>query len=244
MYLMIGQLEIILKWIIISAVLFSIPVLSALLFLNLAILRKKEIFSFASGVILSAVFLRIIPESLHNSDNFSHTLMFLGVVISIILDKLSFLKSHHLTYRENELSCWSCEDPFRVTVVTGLGLHYISDGFFMGGFLLFSKNFFVSLLPILAHKVTDGLILSFIYSDHNKKRSIAFIFLTSAFNILGATLVLFSSDVGHIFAPVSAGILTYVAIHDFIPLLSSIKDFALFGAGAILIFTIVEFLGH
>jgi len=118
------------------------------------------------------------------------------------------------------------------------------DGFFLGGFLLSSKNYLIILILVAVHKFLDGFILSLIYSGHELKRSMKFIFIVSLSNLIGfilAILGLSFREVSFIFAPISAGILIYVAIHDFIPVLNSTSDFILFILGVLLSGVLIRF---
>jgi ZIP Zinc transporter. len=206
-------------------------------------MRKPFFFPIGSGVILSVVFLRVLPESIHETDiDIMPFFALFGVILSVLLDKINFLKKEHIS-RES-LACWECDEPFSYKVSIGLGIHYMIDGFFLGGFLLSSKNYLIILILVAVHKFLDGFILSLIYSGHELKRSMKFIFIVSLSNLIGfisAILGLSFREVSFIFAPISAGILIYVAIHDFIPVLNSTSDFILFILGVLLSGVLIRF---
>ncbi len=206
-------------------------------------MRKTFFFPIGSGVILSVVFLRVLPESIHETDiDIMPFFALFGVILSVLLDKINFLKKEHIS-RES-LACWECDEPFSYKVSIGLGIHYMIDGFFLGGFLLSSKNYLIILILVAVHKFLDGFILSLIYSGHELKRSMKFIFIVSLSNLIGfilAILGLSFREVSFIFAPISAGILIYVAIHDFIPVLNSTSDFILFILGVLLSGVLIRF---
>ncbi len=228
------------------SVLFLLPLISSFLFLKFSSMRKSYFFSIGSGIILSAVFLRVLPESIHIANSeLIPPLILGGVIVSIFLDKINFLKKDHIS-RES-LACWECDEPFSYKISVGLGMHYLIDGFFLGGFLLSSKSYLVVILLIAVHKFLDGFILSLIYSGHNLKKSMKFISIISTSNLLGFILAIIGINIegiAIIFAPVSAGILTYVAIHDFIPVFNSTSDFILFFIGVLISGILINFIPH
>ncbi|MDT7906900.1 MAG: hypothetical protein RRA63_02480 [Candidatus Calescibacterium sp.] len=209
-------------------------------------MRKSYFFSIGSGIILSAVFLRVLPESIHIANSeLIPPLILGGVIVSIFLDKINFLKKEHIS-RES-LACWECDEPFSYKISVGLGMHYLIDGFFLGGFLLSSKSYLVVILLIAVHKFLDGFILSLIYSGHNLKKSMKFISIISISNLFGFILAIMGisiEGIAVVFAPVSAGILTYVAIHDFIPVFNSTSDFILFFIGVLISGILINFIPH
>jgi hypothetical protein len=209
-------------------------------------MRKPHFFSIGSGIILSAVFLRVLPESIHIANSeLIPPLILGGVIVSIFLDKINFLKKDHIS-RES-LACWECDEPFSYKISVGLGMHYLIDGFFLGGFLLSSKSYFVVILLIAVHKFLDGFILSLIYSGHDIRKSMKFISITSTSNLIGFILAIIGINIEGIaivFAPVSAGILTYVAIHDFIPVFNSTSDLILFFIGVLISGILINFIPH
>lgn len=227
------------KFLIVSFTLFAIPVISSSFLIYFVSSKSKLILGFGSGVIISYVITRIFPHVYEESGNFSPVLVFGGLVISLVFDKMRFFKKGHFT--AGELSCWHCEDPFRFDFSLALAFHYFLDGFFLGGFLLTSDVFLMSFVPIVAHKLIDGFILFVSFSGHEKLKSIGRIIVISLSNVVG---VLFSFlgislfGISEIFSPVAAGILIYVSIHDFIPALDSTKDFASFVFGAIFVISL------
>lgn len=239
-----------LKMLISSGILFVLPVASAFLYLNFFQLKSKLIFGFGSGVILSVVFLRIIPESIELSTSEVLAIgMLVGVFVSVLLDKLNFLREDHITHEG--FACWECENPFKGNVLFGLGLHYFFDGFFLGGLILSSADkTIVFTLPVFIHKLIDGLILSLIFMGKNiedKKigKSMIFITAVSLSNLAGLILAFFGLDiepVAKFFSPIAAGILIYVAIHDFIPVLNTVVDFVSFTVGIIATFAVLHFI--
>ncbi len=206
-------------------------------------MRKAFFFPIGSGVILSVVFLRVLPESIHETNiEIMPFFVLFGVILSVFLDKINFLKKEHIS--KESLACWECDEPFSYKVSIGLGIHYMIDGFFLGGFLLSSKNYPIILMLVAVHKFLDGFILSLIYSGHELTRSMKFIFIVSLSNLIGFILAILGvsfREVSFIFAPISAGILIYVAIHDFIPVLNSNSDFVLFILGVLLSGVIIRF---
>jgi ZIP family zinc transporter len=225
------------------SILFFLPLISAFLFLRFSFMRKAFFFPIGSGVILSVVFLRVLPEAIYETDiDIMPFFVLFGVILSVLLDKINFLKKEHIS--KESLACWECEDPFSYKVSIGLGVHYMIDGFFLGGFLLSAKNYLVILMLVAVHKFLDGFILSLIYSGHNLYRAMKFIFIVSLSNLMGFILAILGlnfSEVSFIFAPISAGILIYVAIHDFIPVLNSTSDFILFILGVLLSGVLIRF---
>jgi zinc transporter ZupT len=209
-------------------------------------MRKPHFFSIGSGIILSAVFLRVLPESIHIANSeLIPPLILGGVIVSIFLDKINFLKKDHIS-RES-LACWECDEPFSYKISVGLGMHYLIDGFFLGGFLLSSKSYLVVILLIAVHKFLDGFILSLIYSGHDIRKSMKFISIISTSNLIGFILAIIGINIEGIaivFAPVSAGILTYVAIHDFIPVFNSTSDLILFFIGVLISGILINFIPH
>jgi len=228
------------------SVLFLLPLISSFLFLKFSSMRKPHFFSIGSGIILSAVFLRVLPESIHIANSeLIPPLILGGVIVSIFLDKINFLKKDHIS-RES-LACWECDEPFSYKISVGLGMHYLIDGFFLGGFLLSSKSYLVVILLIAVHKFLDGFILSLIYSGHDIRKSMKFISIISTSNLIGFILAIIGINIEGIaivFAPVSAGILTYVAIHDFIPVFNSTSDFILFFIGVLISGILINFIPH
>lgn len=230
-----------------SAILFLTPVISSFFLLYFVKPKGRVILGFGSGVILSYVFIKIVPDIYErNHSELFPILMLGGIFISLLFDKINFFKRAHLS--EDELSCWKCEEPFRIDFSIALSLHYFLDGFFLGGFLISSESFAVSSIPVIAHKFVDGFILFISFSGYDKVRSMVRIMIVSLFNIVGLFFSYFSISIfsiSDIFSPIAGGILIYVAIHDFIPALNSAKDFASFTLGALIIVLLTKLLfGH
>lgn len=229
-----GYILFIMKISVAVLILFFVPVISSFIFMYILQSKSKDILGFGSGIILSYVFVRIIPEVYYHGDSdFSHILMFGGVVLSLLFDKLNFFKKSHLT--GEDLSCWKCEDPFRIDFSLALAFHYLLDGFFLGGYMITSEKLLLSSLPVLVHKFVDGFILSISFGGQKKSKSLSRIALISLSNIGGLIVAFLGISVlpiSKIFSPIAGGILIYVAIHDFIPALNSIRDFVSFVLGA------------
>ncbi len=236
-----GYIQIGIKIAVTIFMLFILPLLSFLFFSAFGRMRKSFFFGFGSGVILSAVFLRVLPDILTEmKESIVSILMFGGIAISIVLDKVVFFQKKHIS--PEGFACWYCEEPQRLSVILGFSAHYIVDGFFLGGLALSSPNFTAVLLPIVAHKLVDGLILSLIFSG--TKRGMLYVLMLCSFNMLGLSLFLFGGEyynLIHLVSPIAAGILIYVAIHDFIPVVDTLQDFMFFFAGAGITYAILEF---
>lgn len=229
-----------------GGILFLLPVIFSSLLLYYLKPNNRTILAFGSAITLTFIFMELIPEIYRHSDSiYSPAFMLIGIFVSIVLDKLYIFKGEHTSDMESE--CWRCDDPFALGVSAALSLHYLVDGFLLGGFIISADKDEFATSSILAsvHKTIEGFILYMIFREHDKLRSIIRISLLSSFNLVGLGLSLLSVSalkISDFFSPIVGGMLIYIAIHDFVPMIRYARELISFLVGTLISLIVISYL--
>jgi len=177
--------------------------------------------SFASGTLLGAAFIHLIPESLfpQPSSTYNET-----VVIAILVGILAFFLLEKFLWRH----CHERECPihtFAYLDLLGDGVHNFIDG------VVIAASFITSIplgatttLAVVAHEIPQeiGDFGILIYGGFSKVKALLYNFLTAIIAIFGATFMYFfssffpSNSLEYLLAFAAGGFI-YIATSDLIP---------------------------
>jgi len=244
-----------LVWILLSTLLVSLISLVGIFFITM----KEQVFkrlllllvSFASGTLLGAAFLHLIPESLfpEPSSTYNETAviaMLVGILAFFLLEKFLWRHCHE---RECPIHTFAYLD------LLGDSVHNFIDG------VVIAASFIASIplgatttLAVVAHEIPQEIgdfgILT--YGGFSKVKALLFNFLTAIIAIFGATLMYFfspffpSNSLEYLLAFAAGGFI-YIATTDLIPelhketeLSKSAAQFFLLLLGIILMWVLKE----
>jgi zinc and cadmium transporter len=221
---------------------------------------KEELFkkilllfvSFASGTLLGAAFLELIPESLSaSSEN-----VFQTVFVAILVGILAFFILEKSLWRH----CHERECPihtFAYLNLLGDGVHNFIDGVIIAASFLVPPMPNISLgvattLAVIAHEIPQeiGDFSILIYGGFSKIKALSYNFLTATIAIFAAALTYFFSayfpSLEYLLAFAAGGFI-YIATTDLIPemhkeqdLSKSIAQFVLLSLGMVLMWALKE----
>jgi zinc and cadmium transporter len=212
-----------LVWILLSTLLVSLISLVGIFFITM----KEQVFkklllllvSFASGTLLGAAFLHLIPESLFPQLSSTYNE---NAVIAILVGILAFFLLEKSLWRH----CHERDCPihtFAYLDLLGDGVHNFIDG------VVIAASFIVSIplgttttLAVVAHEIPQeiGDFGILIYGGFSKTKALLYNFLTAIIAIFGATLMYFFStsfpSLEYLLAFAAGGFI-YIATSDLIP---------------------------
>lgn len=203
----------------------------------------KNTIAFAIGVLLTTIFIHLIPEAFHlfeeeqhSSDLYRWIVFLCGIFCSILVEIFAHQHSHHI---ENEnkndelpdIESQSKEtniEPVAYNVIFGDAFHNFTDGLLIAtAFTTCTQRlgWIVTLsivLHELPHELLDFTIL--IHSGMSVKKAVIANLISSLTSVLGAIVIL---SVGEINGAVkgylmmfSAGILTFISLSQLLPSIS------------------------
>lgn len=191
---------------------------ATLFFLRIKTVEKAifPLVAFASGSLLGAAFLNLLPEAL---DQISGTTVFpivlFGIVIFFVLERMLYW--HHC---HNGI----CEvHPFTYLNLIGDGTHNFVDGMIIAAsFLLSMPLGMVTTVAVILHEVPQelgdfGILL---YGGFSRKKAISFNFLSAITAIVGALIAFFYLDMlnlSPLLIAFAAGGFIYLACVDLLP---------------------------
>jgi zinc and cadmium transporter len=214
----------ILLYIIAATLVVGLISLVGAVFLGLKLDVKKMTFyliSLASGTMLGASFLHLIPESLEfGTPKEGMLLVALGVFIFFVLEKLLIWRHCHHHHRP--------EDHKRPTaagmVLVGDSVHNFIDGIIIASSFMVSPAIGVSItLAIILHEIPQELgdFGVLVHGGYSVKKALLFNFLSSLTALLGSVLTYFFigfvPQLQNFIIPVVAGGFLYIALADLIP---------------------------
>jgi zinc and cadmium transporter len=200
----------------------------------------SSLVSYATGALLGAAFLAIIPEALEQERAGTVTAAVLaGIVIFFVLEKLVLWRHCHDRGCETHRSAVAL-------IVLGDGVHNFADGILIAAAFLTSVPLGISTaLATLAHEIPQEMGDFAILLDSGCSRGKALLL-----NVLSALATLLGTAIGYVWLDdarglvpivlgISAGSFVYIATADLIPglhrqvrLAASVKQVALLVAGA------------
>ncbi|MHA2005718.1 MAG: ZIP family metal transporter [Promethearchaeota archaeon] len=216
----------VLIWIILFSVLGSIGAIiaaGAFMFLNERYQKPLVpiLISFATGVLLTAAFLGLIPEAIEGSGGESHFIMpFVlgGIIVFFFMEKIIIWRN----CRNKECEVHShASGPI---ILIGDSLHNLTDGIVIAAAFLTDLTLGIGagltiLVHELAHETGDFGIL--LHSGYSKKKAFSYNIISSSTTIPAAIIGYFiigtlSSVVPFILA-ISASSFIYIALSDLTP---------------------------
>lgn len=208
---------------------------------SLPFLYKKKIsekllvflLSTSVGVLLSSVFMNLLPEAVSHSYTLGVAFYILaGFMLMFLLEK--FVHYHHNKKCENGHCGHSHAYNLAPINLIGDGIHNFIDGLVIAGSFAVSTTIGItSTISIIFHEIPQeiadfGVLL---YSGLSKKKAIIFNFLSAATAILGAIIGIMLAGRMHGFTdfiiPFAAGNFIYIAASNLVPELHrhcTIKD--------------------
>jgi len=204
--------------ILLSTLLVSLVSLMGIFFITIKEHVFKKILlllvSFASGTLLGAAFLHLIPESLSTQSETTFIAILAGILTFFLLEK--FLWRH----------CHERECPihtFAYLNLLGDGVHNFIDGVVISASFIASVPLgAVTTLAVIAHEVPQeiGDFGILIYGGFSKVKALLYNFLTAIIAIFAATLMYFFSplfpSLEYLLAFAAGGFI-YIATSDLIP---------------------------
>ncbi|MFX1279452.1 MAG: ZIP family metal transporter [Promethearchaeota archaeon] len=196
---------------------------SLFLVLNENIQKKiiPSLLSFATGVLLTASLLGLIPEAIESSGGEAHVItptVLISIFVFFFLEKIIAWRN----CRDN-----SCEVHSHATgpiILLGDGIHNLTDGIVIAAAFLTEFNLGVIVgITILSHEIPQetGDFAILLHSGYSKKKAILFNLLSSSATIPAAILSYFLLNVFDVFVPfllaVSAASFIYIALTDLTP---------------------------
>lgn len=205
--------------------------------------------SYATGALLGAAFLGVIPEALEHAPAATVTAAVLGgVVLFFVLEKLVLWRHCH------DHGC-EAHRSSGLLIVLGDGLHNFADGILIAAAFLASAPLGISTaLATLAHEIPQetGDFAILLDSGYSRGKALLLNALSALATLLGTALGYLWLDTARELVPlvlaVSAGSFVYIATADLIPglhrqarLAGSVQQVALLLAG---VATIALLGGH
>ena len=213
-------------WIIIFSILGSIgAILAAALFVLLGEkLQEKlipSLLSFATGTLLSAALLGLIPNAIEavGEPHLITPILLGGILFFFFLEKLIIWRD--CDFKECEVHGSHASGP---VILIGDAFHNFTDGIVIAS--AFLTNFYVGLaasITIILHEIPQetgdfGILL---HNGMSKKKAILYNMLSSSATIPSAIISYFVLDIFHDFVPVflalSAASFLYIALSDLTP---------------------------
>jgi zinc and cadmium transporter len=172
---------------------------------------------FASGTLLGGAFLHLLPEAL--SLNIDALTVFLytiaGIIVFFALEKFFYWRHCH------EKGCPT--HTFVYLNIIGDGIHNFIDGMVIAAAFLTSFDLGLPVtLAVISHEIPQeiGDFGILVYGGLNRKKALAFNFISAATAVLGALityLLAYLQTLEVLLVPFAAGGFIYIAATDLIP---------------------------
>ena len=217
-------------WVIIFSILGSIgAILAAALFILLGEKVQEKLIpsllSFATGTLLSAALLGLIPNAIEiaGEPHLVTPIILGGILFFFFLEK--FIIWRDCDYKECEVHGTHASGP---VILIGDAFHNFTDGIVIAS--AFLTNFYVGLgvsITIIIHEIPQetgdfGILL---HNGMSKKKALLYNMLSSATTIPSAIISYFVLDIFHDIIPaflaISAASFLYIALTDIYPELHS-----------------------
>lgn len=225
-----------------------ITVVSAGIFLHYKKWTRQNLvflISFASGFLLSAAFIHLIPEAIELSGNNSMLVLLSGFFLIYLLEKTIMI--HSCVEAGDE----KCEvHKMGLGALIGLSLHSVFDGVAIGaGFEVSNTIGLIAAIGVLIHKLPEGLSIMSVMlaADYEEKPAMLRVALIALGTPVGALISYFfltgivPSFIGYALA-FSAGTFIYIAASDLIPQThdcKSINTLVMFAFGIITLLSVM-----
>jgi len=172
---------------------------------------------FASGTLLGGAFLHLLPEAI--SSNIGTLTVFLytiaGIIVFFALEKFFYWRHCH------EKGCPT--HTFVYLNIIGDGIHNFIDGMVIAAAFLTSFDLGLPVtLAVISHEIPQeiGDFGILVYGGLNRKKALAFNFISAATAVLGALityLLAYLQTLEILLVPFAAGGFIYIAATDLIP---------------------------
>ena len=205
--------------------------------------------SFATGALLGAAFLHLLPKSIEQIGIKGFFYVLLGILVMFLVEK--FLLWYHCHDGKCEVHVFS------YTILFGDGVHNFIDGIVIGASFLVSIPLgIVTALAIASHEIPQeiGNFAVMLHGGMKRNKVLIYNFLAAAMTLLAAILTyIFSSNLEKAIMPLIAfagGTFIYIASSDLIPEIhketkksKAILQFLLLLAGILIIWIVEKILG-
>ncbi len=216
-----------------------------------------HLISFATGALLGAAFLALLPDAIINrNDADVHVItltVLLGILLFFLLEKMVLWRHCHSAHCEAHLP-----DPQPTPthhagqlILIGDALHNFVDGVIIAAAFLVDMHLgIVTALAVAAHEIPQEIadFAVLLDSGFTRKRAFFYNILSSLSTVVGATLAYFSLLQVQQFLPyvlaLAAASFIYIAVADLIPGLhkrtqmkATAQQIALISAGVTIIYT-------
>ncbi len=250
-----------LSWIIIFCLLGGLlSVLAAALFLVLSESLRNHLLphlvSFATGALLGAAFLGLLPHALQSvASTDVHVIpmaVLLGLLGFFLLEKLVLWRHCHADHCEVHAPDQKSRDHSTgAMILIGDGLHNFLDGILIAGAFLTDIHLgVVTSLAVAAHEIPQevGDFAVLLHSGFTRSRAFLYNILTSLTTVIGGVLAYFALQQMQAALPfvlaIAASSFIYIAVADLIPTLhqrvegkATFQQVILIVAGILLIYS-------
>jgi len=182
--------------------------------------RLHLILGFSAGAVIGVAFFDLIPEAIELSSKSTSTVLSiiaLGFVIYMILDRFIFLHTHNEECAANEVR------PRGKLGAGSLSIHSFLDGIAIGlAFQVSSAVGIIVTIAVLTHDFSDGInTVNMIFKNNgNKKEAFHWLLIDATAPVLGIIVTLFftltKGSLGVILA-LFAGFFLYIGACDLLP---------------------------
>ena len=248
-------------WIILFCLLGGLlSVLAAALFLVLRESLRNHLLphlvSFATGALLGAAFLGLLPHALASVDSSdTHVIpmtVLLGLLGFFVLEKLVLWRHCHADHCEVHAPDQQSRDHSTGTMILiGDGLHNFLDGILIAAAFLTDIHLgIVTSLAVAAHEIPQevGDFAVLLHGGFSRGRAFTYNVLTSLTTVFGGVLAYFSLQQMQVALPyvlaIAASSFIYIAVADLIPTLhqrvdgkAAVQQMLLIAAGILVIYS-------
>lgn len=177
--------------------------------------------SIATGIIISIIFLELIPDSIEHIGFFkSLTVILIGIVIIYLIDRLIKVVSDN----DQKLSTGISHTKVAILMALGLMMHNFPEGIIMGfGFVKGSGLGVKMSILISIHDIPEGIAIAAPLIAAGKKpfKILWYSFLVAFPTVIGAWLGIMMNNISSAFLGYSiafaSGIMIYVAFGQMLP---------------------------
>lgn len=233
--------------------------LASLLFAVPERLRRRlepHLVSFATGVLLGAAFLGLLPHALeapggHNAHEI-FAVVLAGVLVFFMLEKLMLWRHCHSDHCEQHDAehMHRPSAPAGVLVLVGDGIHNMVDGVLIGAAFMSDMHLgVITALAIASHEVPQQVsnFVVLLHNGYTRAQAIFYSAVSSLTAVLGGVATYMSLDASTRALPyvlaIAAASFIYIAVADLIPGLhkrvqprAMVDQMLLIGAGVALIY--------
>ncbi|MEM3641857.1 MAG: ZIP family metal transporter, partial [Candidatus Bathyarchaeia archaeon] len=170
---------------------------------------------FASGTLLGGAFLHLLPEAIKENTEIAFYYVIIGIVSFFALEKFLYWRHCH----EEECPI----HMFAYLNLIGDGIHNFIDGMVIAATFMFSFSLgFTTTLAVIFHEIPQeiGDFGVLVYGGFNKRKALAYNFISALTAILGALATYFLvclQSLETLLLPFAAGGFIYIAATDLMP---------------------------